>query len=101
MRRGKAAIALLGLGLVLMLNAMAACPALHELIHHDADKPDHECAVTLFAHGQVDSTVCDVVLLPPTGAVESTRYQPVTVFCPAIAGLPRGRAPPSVSSSQV
>src|SRR5215472_42025 len=101
MRRSKVAIAVLGLGLVLLLDAMAACPALHELIHHDADKPDHECAVTLFLHGQVDSPVCDVVLLPPTSTVELTRHQPVTVFCLVIANLPPGRAPPAVSSSPV
>jgi len=101
MRRGKALIALLALGVVLLLDVMVACPALHELIHHDADKPDHECAVTMFLHGQVDSAVCDVVLLPPTGKVEITRQQPVPVFSPIIANLPPGRAPPAVSSSPV
>jgi len=38
---------------LLVLLAMAACPALHELIHQDADKPGHECAVTMFVHGKV------------------------------------------------
>ena len=53
MRYGKAALAALLAGIVLFLDAMAACPALHELIHHDADQPGHECAVTMFMHGKV------------------------------------------------
>jgi len=52
-RFGKAFIALVLVGMILFLDAMAACPALHELIHHDADKPGHECAVTMFMHGKV------------------------------------------------
>ena len=51
---GKSLLAGLLIALVLLLDAMAACPALHELIHHDADKPGHECAVTMFAHGKVE-----------------------------------------------
>ena len=49
---GKSAVAVLLIGMILLLDAMAACPALHELIHKDADKPGHECAVTMFAHGK-------------------------------------------------
>jgi hypothetical protein len=94
----KPALAVVLVGVVLLLDAMAVCPALHEAIHHDAGKPDHECAVTMFAHGKVDSAVCDVILLPPTVAIEITRCHSITVFCPAIANLPLGRAPPTVSS---
>jgi len=53
MRHGKAALAALLSGTILFLDSMAVCLALHELIHHDADKPGHECAVTIFAHGKV------------------------------------------------
>lgn len=45
MRHGKAALAALLVGIILFLDAMAACFALHELIHKDVDKPGHECAV--------------------------------------------------------
>jgi hypothetical protein len=37
-RFGKSALAALLIGLVLLLDAMAASPALPELIHRDADK---------------------------------------------------------------
>ena len=32
---------------------LAACPSLHELIHHDADDEHHDCAVTMLLAGQV------------------------------------------------
>ncbi len=45
--------------LVLLLTVMmAASPSLHEYFHHDADRADHSCAVTLFTHGGV--TMADV-----------------------------------------
>lgn len=97
----KPVLAAVLVGVVLLLDAMAACPALHEAIHHDAGKPDHECAVTMFAHGKVDSVVCDVILLPPTASIEITRRHSITVFYSAIGNLPLGRAPPAVSSPQV
>jgi hypothetical protein len=91
---GKAVIASLLAGLVLLLDAMAACPALHELIHHDAGKADHECAVTMFAHGQVDSASVDVPVIVPLTWVEAVPPVVISVFSPAIENLPAGRAPP-------
>jgi hypothetical protein len=52
-RIAKSAIAGLLLVSWLFTTAMAACPALHEYFHHDAGSPDHQCAVTLFTHGQL------------------------------------------------
>jgi hypothetical protein len=101
MRHGKAALAALLVGMILFLDAMAACPALHELIHHDADKPDHHCAVTLLAHGKIDSASTEIVIPPPTVVVETTHYFTYSIFSPAIENLPLGRAPPAVSSPQV
>ena len=56
--------AVLGIALVLLLNVLAASPGLHARLHgqaptseptaHDqapVGDPDHECAVTVFAHG--------------------------------------------------
>ena len=91
---GKAVIASLLVGLVLLLDAMAACPALHELIHKDAGRPDHECAVTMFAHGQVDSASVDVPVVVPQTFLETVPSASLSVFSPAIENLPAGRAPP-------
>jgi hypothetical protein len=93
-RHGKAFIAALLVGLVLLLDAMAACPALHELIHHDADEPGHHCAVTLFAHGHVDSVTVDVLVSAPLVFAEAAPQIEFSVFSPVIENLPAGRAPP-------
>ena len=92
--RGKAFVALLLVGIVLLLDAMAASPALHELIHKDADSPDHQCAVTLFAHGQVDSTVVEVAPIVLTPPIETVSPVFLPVFASCLQYLPSGRAPP-------
>jgi len=94
MQHSKAALASLLVGMIVFLDAMAACPTLHELIHHDADKPGHECAVTMFAHGKVDSAAVDVSLPVPTVSVEVEPQIEFSVFSQAVENLPLGRAPP-------
>ena len=94
MRQGKVVTALLLASLVLLLDAMAASPALHELVHKDADTNQHQCAVTLFAHGQVDSATVDVAPVASSDLIEATPQFTSSVFAPAIENLPAGRAPP-------
>jgi len=101
MRHGKAALAALLVGTILFLDAMAACPALHELIHHDADKPGHECAVTMFMHGKVESATVEVPVIIAASQIEPAPQIEFSIFSPAIENLPQGRAPPAVSSPQV
>ena len=96
----KPCVAVLLVGLILLLNAMAACPALHEMIHKDADEVDHHCAVTMFAQGKVDSATCEIIVPEPTVLIETTQYFTFSIFSPAIENLPQGRAPPAVVSSQ-
>jgi hypothetical protein len=95
---GKPALAALLVGIILLLDAMAACPALHEMIHHDAGKEDHDCAVTMLALGKMDSAVCEIVIPPPALVVETTQYFVISFFRPAIENLPQGRAPPFLST---
>jgi hypothetical protein len=97
----KAALAALLVGMILFLDAMAACPALHELIHKDADKPGHECAVTMFAHGKVESATVEVPAIVPAASVEAAPQIEFSIFSTVIENLPQGRAPPVVISSQV
>lgn len=98
---GKAALAALLVGVILFLDAMAACPALHELIHKDADKAGHECAVTMFAHGKVESATVEVPTVVPAALIESAPQIEFSIFTATIENLPQGRAPPTVSSPQV
>ena len=93
-RRSLAIVASLLGGLVLLLNAMAASPSLHEWFHADAGKAEHQCAVTMFAHGQVDAASVDVPISAPLAFVETVPFVAFSVFSPAIENLPAGRAPP-------
>jgi len=91
---GKPALAVLLVAVVLLLDAMAACPALHEWIHKDAEKAGHECAVTMFAHGKVDSATVEVAVFLSAVVIEPAPRIEFSVFSPAIENLPPGRAPP-------
>ncbi|HWA28265.1 MAG TPA: hypothetical protein VG734_21615 [Lacunisphaera sp.] len=68
--------AVLGIALVLLLNLLAASPELHAWVHgkenaHEHSTPghepvvegDHQCAVTLFAHGAEALLVFCLVML--------------------------------------
>ena len=84
--------------LVVLLAVLAASPALHEWLHHDAGGADHECAVTLFQHG-ADAAVAAV-------AVAATVWIAVALAVIAPAGpdlvqrhywLTPGNAPPALN----
>ena len=94
-RPGQAVLASFLTALVLLLAAMATCPELHQLIHHDADEPGHECAVTMFLHGQVDSVVVAVAASLPIGPIELPPVRVTSVFSAPREMLPPGRGPPS------
>ncbi len=49
---------------------LAVCPAIHELIHHDADDEHHDCAVTMFVAGQIDQTPVEPILVPKASLLE-------------------------------
>ena len=101
MQRGRILLGVFSVGLVLLLNLLAASPSLHEWFHADAGHEDHQCAVTLFAHGQVDSATVEVAAVAPVVLVETVRQIVFSVFTPAIENLPAGRAPPVSVSSPV
>ncbi len=92
--RSKTFIASMLVALVLLLDALAVCPSLHGQFHQDSKSAQHQCAVTLFAHGQVDSATVEVSAAVPTILIESTAQYVFSVFAPAIENLPAGRAPP-------
>jgi hypothetical protein len=81
--------------LLLFLNVLAASPQLHEQFHPDANSSHHQCAVTLFAHGQVDSAAVEISAVVPAAAIEICPQFTFSVFAPAIENLPAGRAPPA------
>lgn len=94
MKRSRTPLGVLLILLVLLLNALAASPSLHELIHKDADQAGHSCAITMFAHGQVDSSTVDVVIPVPIASIEFFPQLLVSIPHPLPAALPPGRGPP-------
>jgi hypothetical protein len=98
-RWGKLSLGSLLVGVVLLLNALAASPKLHELFHADAGKAQHHCAVTLFAHGQVDAADAAVAIAVPSIADDFLFPSLVSVFSAAPEILPPGRAPPVSSGN--
>ena len=91
---GRSAVAVTLVLLLWLQLAMAASETLHKFIHADADQPGHECAVTLFAHGQVETSSVDVPVLPPVTGVETTPQPVPFVFSAPSQQLPPGRGPP-------
>ena len=63
----KSGVGVFYLGVFVLVQIMAAVPALHAWVHHDAGDPNHECAVTLFQNGQVHvpNTNVEPVKCPP------------------------------------
>jgi hypothetical protein len=92
-QRGWAAFSL---GLFLLLQAMVVLPGLHTWIHSDASDPGHECAVTLFAHGQVDTPIAAVPVVQPEFTIfHIVSWTEATLVSTDVCILP-GRGPPSL-----
>jgi hypothetical protein len=62
-RSSRRVAALLSLSLFFFLQTLAASDALHQYFHADAAAPDHHCAVTLLAQGQVNAPAAAPVLI--------------------------------------
>ena len=68
---------------------------MHKWFHPDAGKEDHQCAVTLFAHGQVDSPVVELAAIIPVFPVDFFPLTSKTILNALVATLPPGRGPPA------
>jgi hypothetical protein len=85
--------------LVLVCAATADNPALHRLLHPDADDAHHECAISLFAHGQVHVASPTPMLAAPEAVVFAAPFAPPLLLLEDrdYLLLPE-RAPPSLLS---
>jgi hypothetical protein len=92
-RKGAAALSLLTF---LAVQAMAAFPALHALVHGDSTDPSHQCAVTLFLHGQVHASSAAVEAAPGAPAFAAEPLLATTVFVSTDVQLLPSRGPPSI-----
>lgn len=94
----KGAFSLLCLALFLFLQLLATVPELHRLVHHDADKEDHHCAVTLLAQGNVDLADTGIPPLVPSVSVFKNPPVPVSILIVVDYQLLPGRGPPLLLS---
>jgi hypothetical protein len=91
-------LTLLVIGLLaahLAILAMAVCPSLHMWLHHDADEPDHQCAVTAVIAGQLDNFIATVVTFLPFAAGFVVTRRLVRVPRPFFGSYLLEHAPPA------
>ena len=97
--RAKALGALALAFLVLLCGAFAANPSLHKFIHADAADAGHECAISLFAHGQVHFAEPPPVFAAPVFvSFEVSLLSRILILKAKEYLLLPGRAPPSLLS---
>jgi hypothetical protein len=97
----KSAAAIFLSGLILFLSVLAVSPQLHKLIHANADAASHNCAVTLFAKGQVAATVGALTLINLVLFSGDIALLSETVLLPqADYRFSSSRAPPVSASSR-
>jgi hypothetical protein len=94
MKKARQGLGFFCLGVFLAIYAMAAIPGLHTLAHNGARDAQHECAVTLFAHGQVHCASTVVEWRQPTSVLLSSAPAPRAIFVSADIRLLPSRGPP-------
>ena len=91
-KRGYAATWLI---VFLLLQAIVVLPGIHVLLHPDAKDPGHECAVTLFTHGQVHCPDAAVPVVRPEPMAIFSQSPSKAIFVSTDVPLLPGRGPPS------
>jgi hypothetical protein len=86
------------LSLWLGIFALTACPQLHELLHKDAQNPEHQCLITQIQHHQLLAGSIPVSA-PVLSPAELDPIRPVEfqLFPASDYRLSPGRAPPIAS----
>ena len=94
-RRLCAATAVLSLVLWQFMLVAESWTPLHAWLHGGSIPDNDDCTVVVIAHGKIDLVDCVVPVPVPTIWVGLTPQIIVSEFCPVIAFLPLGRAPPA------
>lgn len=85
----RGALVVLLLFQILLVQAMAVSGDLHHDLHCDADHGDHQCEVTLFQSGAVDSGTPEPLVLEAPAAT-LPEFRPVMADAPTLAMHLRG-----------
>jgi len=99
---GKAGLASLLLLLWLQVTVLAGSPALHAVMHPDANGLSHRCVVTLVSQGQLVLNGWATLSAAPAVAAQLPVASFVSLLLPAVPHrLAPSRAPPPTVSSPV
>lgn len=77
--------------------ALSAAPQLHELVHPDANSPEHTCAVTFIAAGSYDHSTQAPLIAAPVPTVQFSKLpalNPQWVQSPFLGASIFEHAPP-------
>jgi len=83
------------MALVLTLNFLCASNCSHKAIHNDADSATHECAITLFSHGNVEAAFVPVRLPTPSFILIKSSERANTPWYARFADFSFTRGPPA------
>jgi hypothetical protein len=95
---GKSAKGVVLLALFLSVLALANSTALHSALHLNATAPDHHCAVTLLASGQVDLSSPASPIIGPVEVLVSFVFADHSFPSGPSFNLPLSRGPPALLS---
>ncbi len=79
--------------------ALSASPQLHQRVHRDANRAEHNCAVTMIASGSYDHAAHAPLVSAPVSAVEFSKIPaliPRWVQSPFLGACIFEHAPPAV-----
>ena len=99
MTAAKKAVSLLCLSLFVLLQALAVSPELHRFLHHDANKAEHQCAVTLLAQGRLNAAPVPVFVIVSPVLIFEIPAHPISAPVIVEYQLPPGRGPPAATLS--
>ena len=80
--------------LFLGVQLLAAVPALHRAVHHDAASSEHQCAVTALTSGQIDCAPAVVAVPVPVATLEAHQIFSESHLSLMPCRRLAGRAPP-------
>jgi hypothetical protein len=95
---GRAFVAVCVFAAFLCALALSASPQLHQRIHPDANRVDHNCAVTMIASGSYDHAAHPPLVSVPAPAVQFSKIPALTpcwVQSPFLGACIFEHAPPA------
>src|SRR6266516_4506534 len=96
---GRAFVAVCVFAAFLCALALSASPQLHQRVHRDANRAEHNCAVTMIASGSYDHAAHAPLVSAPVSAVEFSKIPaliPRWVQSPFLGACIFEHAPPAV-----